>query len=1023
MRPFPLLRKCGIVALGVIAIMVSASLAARVLAAGTDIVFVARAHLATQDDVFQDEVGPAGEFGTGLPKFAPGSKLMIRHSDGTLQTLVNGASPSAATGNLIDVQSPDVSFDGTKIIFAGATTVDPESSQYGWRLYEIGVNGQGFRKIPIPDRAFNSIPNNNASGYDYGNDETYGWWNDLFPAYLADGRIVFSSSRYPSRAHYDARHDYNLYIVNADGTGLHRITTERGGLLHPTPLPDGRILFARWWINFNQPSSKAVFNRIDNRPTDHTLPDGTVIYANPDEDFNPAKGKLPNGDEIRDAPNAWHLHIVNPDGSGFQRYAFTPYADWARNEDSGNDTYTAAQPALVFNSGEMFVAFTSQQDGTMVHSTQKTGIRVARPDIDMLYANISDAIAGLSYDKAWNKNDESAPYAIHPAGMPDDTILFSYAKAVDNSLPTSGQYTDPVTHNQFHLQGSDLQYKLHTMNLDGSAKTELAVAIGTADAMDAKPIVARVGWASKSDQFTTNSSDDPVKWNVPSDLFPNQYGWGQKNSGNIQTATIHNPNIYANPPLTLPYINNSPPPGSITTAEVWIDANQFTGAYCYDDWPQPCAAFKEDVQNRAVKYISVPVSPRGEFTAQIPADVPAFVVLRGADGRAVSGWNRGYISIAQGNAYARPGQTVTCIGCHFGHMSGSITNASEATAGWTNVAPYAKATASSEDHPEDEYQPFDPSRVNDRHGFIPLPAGGPPNPANTSSAFQDEENGWMSTEGKASGEWVQLKWNTPVLIKSLRLIGPPPTGGDWGGFGEGPDTTPYHITGGTLELSLNGQVIGNPLAVGQVKSMSEGGTKITLNAPVIVDKLKFTINSTAGYWYWEQVAALNEIEVMGMDSHANPDGGLPPATATNTPTRTNTPTPTKTLTLTPSPTPTLDVSPTRLYTPTTTGTPDPCKGTKPSVPALVIPLQAAQVNKRAVKLDWQDATCVAFYRVMVRVGSKTGAPVFQKKLTVSQVVTTALTKNKTYYWQIRACNSNGCTASGWATFKVRNTAK
>ncbi len=1038
MRPFRLLRILGLAALVVCVFAFSFSSAARVFAA-TDIVFVARQHLATADDIFHTEVGPAGQFGSGLPKFAPKSKLMIRHADGSLTTLVDGANPSAATGNLIDVQSPDVSFDGTKIIFAGATTIDSDAASFGWRLYEIGVDGNNFRKIPIPDRTFTSVPNNNSQGYDYGNYETYHFWNDLFPAYLADGRIVFSSTRYPSRSHYDARYDYNLYIVNSDGSNLHRITTERGGLLHPTPLPDGRILFSRWWNNFNQPSSKGIFNRIDNRDTDHTLGDGTLIYANPDATFNPPGGKLPNGDEIRVGPNAWHLHAVNPDGSGFERFAFTPYSEWARTEDDGHDTYTAAQPALVFNNGEMLIAFTSQQDSTMVHSTQKTGIRVARAAVDMLYANAGDAIAGLSYDKAWGHGDDSPPYALHPAGMPDGKILFSYANAADNSLPTSGSYNDPVTGRRFDLQGSNLQYKLFTMNVNGSSKSELALTIGKADAMDAKPIVARTGWMSKSDQFNATPDDDPRQWNVPADLFPNQYGWSQKNSGSIQTATIHNPNVYANAPLSLPYINNSPPPGSIKFADIYIDANQFTGAYCYGQgYPDPCDVFKQDVQVRAVKYTTVPVSARGEFTAQIPADVPAFIVLRDAEGRAVSGWNRGYISIAQGNAYARPGQTVTCIGCHFGHVSGSITNQAEATAGWTNVAPYAQATASSKDHPDDPYQPFDPSRVNDRRGFIPIPNGGPPNPARDGNllpapvggltkvlnggAFvpqdknsserttaqdpnmQDEENGWMSAEhdtnGSAAGEWIQLKWDSPVKIKSVKLIGPPATGGDWGGFGQGPETTPYHITGGTLALSLNGQTV-QSLNVGQVNSYAEGGTLVTFNLPIIVDKLRFTINSTAGYWYWSKVAALNEIEVMGMDDEASPDGEAPTAT----PTQTTTPA-----------TPTV--------TPTVTNTPDPCAVSKPNAPTLLAPAPNAKLNTRAVLLDWDAVTCATKYKVLVKQGSTDGARAAKKTIkNGTEFLTAPLETGQTYYAQLKACNAKGCAASAWQKFKIKKNAQ
>ncbi|OQY82659.1 MAG: hypothetical protein B6D41_18055 [Chloroflexi bacterium UTCFX4] len=909
MRFILYLRLCAFALLALGLFSLSSAFAAQTAAADIAIVFVARAHLATQDDIFRDEKGPAGQFGSGLPKFAPGSKLMLRHANGALTTLVDGANPSASTGNLIDVQAPDVSFDATRIIFAGATTIDAESPQYGWRLYEIGVNGSGFRKIPIPDRAFTSVPNNNKNGYDYGNHATYAWWNDLFPAYLADGRIVFASSRYPSRSEYDGRAAYNLYLVNADGSDLHRITTERGGLLHPTPLPDGRILFARWWNNFNQPASKAVFNRIDNRAVNRTLKDGTVIYANPDETFNPPTGKLPNGYAIRDAPNTWHLHVVNPDGSAFQRFAFTPYAEWARTEDSGLDTYTAAQPALVFNGGKMYIAFTSQQDTTMVHSTQKTGIRVALPGVEMLYANIPDAIAGLTYEKAWAQDDSSPPYAIHPAGMPDGTILFSYAQTADNTLPTRASYTDPTTQRVFDLQGSKLQYKLFTMNIDGSAKTQVAADIGAADALDAKALAPRSGWAAMPDQFTTQSSDDPQQWNVPSDTLPKPYGWSQKTVGTMQMATIHNPNVYANAPLALPFINNSPPPGSVALAEVWLLANQFTGAYCYGDWPDSCDGFKQDIQQRGIKFTSVPVSPRGEFTAQIPADVPAFVVLRDAAGRVVSKWRRGYITIAQGNAYARPGQTVTCIGCHFGHVSGSITNPTEASVGWTNVAPYAKARASSENRADDQYQPFDPSRVNDRRGFIPLPSGGPPNPVARNDSLnaprggllqvlrdgkfveapksnepeqvtaddpnlQDNETGWMSIEhdadASAAGEWIQLKWKRPVKIKTIRLIGAPPTGGDWGGFGSGPTTTPYHITSGTLQLWLGKNKVGPPIAVGQVEAYADGGTLITLAEPVTVNKLRFVIHSVDGYWYWSRVAALNEIEVMGMAGNAAP---------------------------------------------------------------------------------------------------------------------------------------------------------
>lgn len=49
---------------------------------------------------------------------APG-KLIIREANGTLRVLVDGSKPTAASLNLIDVNAPDVSYDATKIVFAG----------------------------------------------------------------------------------------------------------------------------------------------------------------------------------------------------------------------------------------------------------------------------------------------------------------------------------------------------------------------------------------------------------------------------------------------------------------------------------------------------------------------------------------------------------------------------------------------------------------------------------------------------------------------------------------------------------------------------------------------------------------------------------------------------------------------------------------------------------------------------------------------------------------------------------------
>jgi len=843
------------------------------------LIFVARNHLSTQDRIFQDELGPAGQFGTGLTKVAPGSKLVRRNADGSLFVY--------DTPGLVDVQSPDVNFDGAKVVFAGATTLVPDTKDSGWRLYEINVDGSGFRQLTFSDRNI-EIPNANR----YLNQQEYGTYDDFFPAYLADGRIVFASSRYPARAHYDDRRSLNLYVINADGSNLHRITAERGGMIHPTPLPDGRILATRWWVNFNQPTETGIYNRIDNAATDQTLADGTVIYANPDRQFAPAQGRLTDGFEIQKAPNTWHLMTVNPDGTNLQRFAWTPVYRWTLDRTDGVvDTYHAVQPAVIQQGSQLWVAFTSQPDSTMVHTTLDSGIRVAYPTAALLYANARDAIAGLTFEKAWTNNDESPPYALHPWGLPDGRILYSQSLE-DNNLPKTGQHVEGG--HVFDLQGSNLRYELYTMDLDGNNKTPVTVdlaSIGlpTADAMDAKPIVARTDWTARPDTITATASDDPRFGNLPNTL--KEYAFSQRNLDEIQTATLHNTNIYANAPLDLPYVGNSPPPGTVASVQVWIDANQFSGGNCYNGWPEPCDEFRKDTQVRAVLWAEAPVTPLGAFTVTVPADTPSFFILHDVNGRVVRNWNRGYISIAQGNAWARPGETVTCTGCHMGHVSGSVDAVlTEAAQGWTNVAPYAQAVASSYNpHNEDngsDYKPFRPHFINDRRGWVPIPAGGPPAPLIESdgrrsetgklfhypeelrtaldTGYQDDESSWLSAKGKAVGEWIELQWPKPLLIKSIRLVGVPPTGGDWGGFGTPAKDGPYAIEAGSLQLFRDGNQVGAALPVGRVEPLANGGTLITLAQPQQIDRLRFTVEAITGRWFSGEVAALTEIEVIGM---------------------------------------------------------------------------------------------------------------------------------------------------------------
>lgn len=923
------------------------------------LVFVARAHLATQDYIFRNELGPPGQLTTGVDKFAPGSKLIIREPDGRLRVLIDTAKPPGDPLNplgLRDLQSPDVSFDATKIVFAGTTGpylfADNAGSRprSSWRLYEISADGTQ-RQLTYSNREV-AIPEG------LGNAEAYSFYDDLFPAYLADGRIVFSSSRYPSVSHYDGRPSYNLYIINGDGSNLHRITTERGGALHPTPLPDGRILFSRWWINFNQPSETGIYSRIDNgsgsepvrdregklvtverrvlvqptaapaaraqpqhpapqptprpqspsfvdrldlatgkiirmtttpvprppatptprvRPTTppaparaapreeivrvpltgYRLDDGTLVYSNTDASFRPAPGRLPDGTYIRNAPNTWHLMAITSDGADLRRFAWTPRYRYHLTTDDGLDSYNAAQPALIPAGNEFLVAYTSQRDSTMAHTSLLTGIRVAYPGIDQIANNTTESIAGMR----WEGGDTAQHgYALHPAGLPDGRILFSQS-VPDQSAPQLASYRFTQNGRTFSLklQGAALRYELRTMRPDGSQEQAVPVEGNLAgfDLLGAKPVIARpVGdgpgqWRMPVDTYSSVAADNPLDWNVPRGLLNGQgkaaYPWSAKQISDVALVTIHNPNVYANPPLTLPFVNNSPPLGSVAYADIYIDATQFSGASYRADFP--------DDQVRAVKWLTVPVDAQGAFTASAPADTPVFIVLRDSAGRVVRGGNRSSLAIAQGNAPGRSGQVVQCVGCHMGHTSGSLDSTPLAALGWTNIAPAAQIEVSSSRGEGAE-------RLNDRRNFVLAPG------ASAGGSYQDRTPPWIAAGRHAIGEQLQLNWSLPVAILDVRLVGVEP--------GQEGFSADYRISG-ELRFFLQGEELGGTRqSVGPIAPLGEGGTTVKLERPIAADQVIFMVTAVSGSRNGAAPpAALNEIEVIGQGASPTALAGRP----------------------------------------------------------------------------------------------------------------------------------------------------
>jgi len=135
---------------------------------------------------------------------------------------------------------------------------------------------------------------------------------------------------------------------------------------------------------------------------------------------------------------------------------------------------------------------------------------------------------------------------------------------------------------------------------------------------------------------------------------------------------------------------------------------------------------------------------------------------------------------------------------------------------------------------------------------------------------------------------------------------------------------------------------------------------------------------------------------------------------TNTPTRP--PAPSKTPTRIPSKTPTPLVSPKPTQAPSMTPTPVGCARR----PRLLSPVQDAQLNTRQVLLDWSNVACATYYRVQVVRNSTTNTPLANVRVTPSQYTVTKLPRGSTYYFRVRACDTNSCAPwTNWRSFSIK----
>ncbi|MDZ7361221.1 MAG: hypothetical protein ONB46_10905 [candidate division KSB1 bacterium] len=157
------------------------------------------------------------------------------------------------------VADPEISYDGTKVVFSMRK---PATDNFD--IYELNLIGQPKLRQLTTSKA-----------------------DECDPAYLPNGKLVYASNQRHIHDEYERREVENLFTMNADGSNEQCISFNNSDDFDPFVLRDGRIGWTRWEHHGTQ-------NRF---PLFFTMPDGRgtfLLFAPHDRNFFHAR-ELPDG--------------------------------------------------------------------------------------------------------------------------------------------------------------------------------------------------------------------------------------------------------------------------------------------------------------------------------------------------------------------------------------------------------------------------------------------------------------------------------------------------------------------------------------------------------------------------------------------------------------------------------------------------------------------------------------------------------------------------------------------------------
>lgn len=586
------------------------------------------------DDAFQLELPvfyverPAELYRTETPANNP-SPITGQMPAGNLWVKMPGQDPVNVTDSYTapgnnkgagDVMSPSLNWEATKIVFTMNTGIQNGK----WDIYEYTFADPFNNPNFTPSLKLVMQNGDNNTG------------NDFDPAYLPDGRIVFTSDRqtglsahygnYGSSAHYfdeNRREEaLNLHIMEGNGSNIKQLSFNMADERYPAVLSDGRIVFSRWEL-----SPEGNRNQFD---LFSIYPDGSnleVYYGSHSHTVNGATAANTIFLKTQQLPDGRLLNLLTGN-NGFDNN--NPAGTRNRNTYGGGD--------FVVVDHEGYVDINTPRPGGS--QSQSAGHQSSTPGNVLSGQGLSTGGRYQNFSPVWQGSDDALRAL----------VSWTPCRVADETDPMNIIYS---TCDNGGLAARDPVYGLHLLNLSSGYFSSYLLVPATSGTVYVDPVVA------------SKRTDLPAS--LPSATLDSSLVI--KNAGAIHIRSVYDSNMLTGVlGANLPASQLLSSSGRADIDRLVVDGNgpvRFVRVISpmptYDNNTIP--GYKFGINNRRMRAILgySAVEPDGSVYLEVPAEVPFAIELLDKDGRKLAN------TFHENWMHVIAGEVKTCNGCHEGH--------------------------------------------------------------------------------------------------------------------------------------------------------------------------------------------------------------------------------------------------------------------------------------------------------------------------------------------------------------------